>query len=65
VDGAHDRDTLCSVVAVTTRLVGADGGVQSAERDDWARRRDEPHDRVSIRTAVNREGDVLVMESSP
>jgi hypothetical protein len=65
VDGPHISDTLCSVVAVTTRLVGAVGGVRSAEREDWARRRDELHDRVSIRTAVNREGAVLVMESSP
>jgi hypothetical protein len=52
---------LCSVVAVTTRLVGAVGGVRS--RTLWADRTGDPNTMVSarIRTAVDNEGNVLVI----
>jgi hypothetical protein len=62
VEGSHASDTLCSVVAVTTRLVGAVGGMRSFAAD----RTDEPNNIASskIRPAVNDEGYVLVMGSS-
>ena len=65
MDGPHASDTLRSVVAVTTRFVGAVGGMRSEVRDDWAETRDELQIAVNSTTCavLNNGADVLVMRA--